>query len=163
MKPPTAAGAPSALRKAMIFAALALSAALAAAAPAHAFQLITEQEAALPDNPMPVFTQRGSPTRRPKIDIVSPAPEAGLVRSPLEFKMKFQAYGGAKVDVDSVVMTYKKKPAIDLTQRLKPYIAETGIEVPQAEVPPGDHQIRIVVKDKEGRINALDFDFQVAK
>jgi hypothetical protein len=136
---------------------------LVAATPAGAVELVTEQEAALPADTLPELVLRGSPTRRPNVVVVSPPPNSGLVRSPLDLKLKFQAFGGAKIDLDSVVVTYRKTPEIDITQRIMSFITADGIDVPQAEVPPGTHQFRIVVKDKDGRIQAMDFGFQVAK
>ena len=85
------------------------------------------------------------------------------MKSPLSFKVKLQAHGGAKVDPDSIVVTYKKTPMIDITQRIMPFITADGIEVPDAEVPPGVHEFRIQLKDKEGRLGGTEFSFQVGK
>ena len=73
---------------------------------AGAFQLITEQEAALPDDL--TGNRRGGPTRGPDIVFVSPKPEAGLLKSPLNLTIRFKAHGGARIDRDSVQITYKK-------------------------------------------------------
>jgi hypothetical protein len=124
---------------------------------------VTEQEAALPPNHLPPLDLRGSPTRRPSVVVVSPPPNAGLMKSPLSLKVKLQAHGGAKVDPDSIVVTYKKTPMIDITQRIMPFITADGIEVPDAEVPPGIHEFRIQLKDKEGRLGGTEFSFQVGK
>jgi hypothetical protein len=132
-------------------------------APAEAIVLISPEEAALPAGEIPELNLRGSPTRRPTVIIVSPPAHAGLVRSPLHLIMRFRAFGGAGIDSDSVVVTYKKTPAIDITQRIIRFISEDGIDVPQAEVPPGVHKFRIQLKDRSGRAGAADFDFQVAK
>jgi hypothetical protein len=90
--------------------------------PAEAFQLITGAEAALPPGPIPTLSMRGSPTRRPAIVVVWPSPDAGLVHSPLELKLRFRAYGGAEIDPDSVVVTYLKQRRIDVTDRLMRFI-----------------------------------------
>ena len=61
---------------------------------ADAIQLVTSEEAALPpDHLPPTLEVRGSPTRRPNVTIVSPAPNAGAVSSPLLLKLKLQASG----------------------------------------------------------------------
>src|SRR5580704_8207785 len=96
---------------------------------ANAFELITSVEAALPSIPPPVLELRGSPTRRPHIEIVSPPAGAGLMHSPIALKLRFEAFGGAKVDPDSVLVTYLKQPNIDLTQRLKSFITAAGIDI----------------------------------
>jgi hypothetical protein len=143
--------------------ALCLIGLVASVTPAGAVQLVTEQEAALPPDRLPSLELRGSPTRRPRVVVVSPPPNAGVVKSPLGLKVKFQAYGGARIDPDSIVVTYKKTPLIDITQRIMPFISADGIEVPEAEVPPGTHEFRIELKDKDGRIGGMDFRFQVGK
>ncbi len=141
--------------------ALCLIGFLAAATPAAAIQLVTEQEAALPPDRIPALELRGSPTRRPSAVIVSPPPSAGVMKSPVSFKVKLQAHGGARIDPDSIVVTYKKTPAIDITQRIMPFITADGIDVPDAEVPPGTHEFRIELKDKDGHPGGTDFSFQV--
>ena len=136
---------------------------LVAATPAAAFQLITAEEAALPAGVVPVLELRGSPTRRPNITVVSPPPNAGLVHAPLDLKLVFRAFGGATIDPNSVVVTYLKDPAIDVTQRLTPFISAAGIDVSQADVPPGKHQFWIELKDNDGRVGSGEFSFQVSK
>ena len=135
----------------------------AAPALAAAFELITPAEAALPAGAVPMLDLRGSPTRRPMVTVVSPPPGAGLVHSPLNLKLQFRAFGGAQIDPNSVVVTYLKNPTIDITQRLAPFITAAGIDVPQADVPPGRHLFWLELKDKDGRIGGGEFSFQVAK
>ena len=130
---------------------------------AFAFDLITPAEAALPAGTVPSLDLRGSPTRRPTVTVVSPPPGAGLVHSPLDLKLQFRAFGGTQIDPGSVVITYLKDPAIDVTQRLMPYISAVGIDVPQADVPPGKHVFWLELKDKDGRIGGGQFSFQVAE
>jgi len=134
-----------------------------AVAPADAIELVTKEEAALPAGPPPALQLRGSPTRRPKIVIVSPPPGAGLVHSPLDLKLQFNAHGGAQIDASTVVVTYLKQPAIDITQRITPFITADGVDIAQAELPPGKHQFWVELKDKDGRIGGAEIDFQVAK
>ena len=40
---------------------------------------------------------------------------------------------------------------MDLTDRVKAGIKAEGVEIDKASVPPGEHQIRVTVKDDEGR------------
>jgi hypothetical protein len=135
----------------------------AAGNPAGAFELVTSAEAALPAAPLPTLNLRGSPTRRPTVVMVSPPPTAGQISSPMDLKLQFRAFGGATIDPDSVVVTYIKQPAIDMTQRLTPYVTAEGIDIPQAEVPPGNHQFWIELKDSEGRIGGGPFSFRVGQ
>jgi hypothetical protein len=146
------------------FCAAAIAAAmLALATPACAFTLVTPAEAALPPGQIPTLDLRGSPTRRPIVIVVSPPRNAGQVRSPLDLKLQFRAFGGAAINPNSVVVTYLKQPSIDMTQRLTPYITARGIDVPNAQVPPGNHQFWIMLKDNAGRIGGGEFSFQVGQ
>jgi hypothetical protein len=116
---------------------------------AAAFELVTRREASLPDD----FsgTMRGGPTRGPDILIRSPSVAGSLVRSPVVLKITFQAHGGAGIDRDSILVTYKKLPPVDITQRIKPYIQDDGIAIDEAELPPGAHRFQIEVRDTNGR------------
>ena len=136
---------------------------MAAETTGNAFQLITPEEAALPAGPVPGLQLRGSPTRRPNVIIIWPPPAAGALQSPINLKLQFRAFGGAVVDPNSVVVTYLKTPAIDITQRIMPFISAEGIDISQAEVPPGKHQFWIELKDNDGRIGGTEFTFQVFK
>jgi hypothetical protein len=66
-------------------------------------------------------------------------------------------------EVRGVVVTYIKKPDIDITARIESFITADGIDIAQAAVPPGQHQFWIEVKDTDGRIAGREVDFQVLK
>jgi len=142
-----------------------ISAALLAALTSRlaALELITAQEAALPDA-AGVNLKLGfrGVTRAPKILVLSPAPDAGMVRSPLNLLLKFETYGGSVIEPRSVKMIYLKNPAINLTQRIGDLIKTGGIEVDNAQVPPGTHYIRVEVKDNAGRLGSTTFALSVA-
>jgi hypothetical protein len=127
--------------------------------PLCAMELITEAEARLPDDPSQI---RGL-SRGPVVSLVNPAPTAGLIRTPFNLRVKFEAFGGARVDTDSVVVTYKKVPAIDLTQRIKSFIDTNGFNVVDVQVPPGEHRIRVDVADSGGRKGWTEFTIRVAQ
>jgi hypothetical protein len=40
---------------------------------------------------------------------------------------------------------------VDLTDRVKQSITDEGINLEKATIPPGEHQIKVTVKDAEGR------------
>jgi len=94
--------------------------------------------------------------------VVSPAPGAGLVRSPLNLLLKFETHGGAVIEPQFVKLIYLKNPAINLTQRVGHLIKADGIEVNNADVPPGTHFIRVEVKDSAGRLGSTIFALMVA-
>lgn len=126
----------------------ALVAGMAMAATAQAAPLITEKEAALPSATGELKT-RGI-ARGPGIKVISPDPSAA-VKGAFDLKVNFESRGGNKIDPSSVRVTYMKSPAVDLTPRLKSGISEGGIDFSKAEVPSGEHTLRITVKDADGR------------
>ena len=121
--------------------------------------LITEEEAKLPPPKGAVVVDRRGITRGPKIDFVSPG---GQVHSPMHFQLKFESFGGAKIDPDSVKVTYLRTPNVDLTPRLKSFVRATGIDVPDVELPVGDHMVRVDIKDSDGRVGSTSFVLKVA-
>ena len=150
-------------RRLRLLFAIALAVVWQTVAPARGFQLVTNDEAALPIGAVPKLELRGSPTRRPTVTVVSPPPGAGLMHSPIDLKLHFQAFGGDQIDPESVIITYVKQPAIDITQRIARYIPPAGIDALQAEVPAGAHHFWIELKDRTGRVGAAEFSFQIAK
>lgn len=114
----------------------------------QAAPLVTAKEAALPPAPGQLATRGIS--RGPAVKVVSPEPEAA-VRSPFNLKVNFEGRGGEKIDAQSVKVVYLKSPVVDLTPRLQSAITPAGIDLQQAEVPPGEHSFRVTVKDQSGR------------
>jgi hypothetical protein len=121
--------------------------------------LITPEEAQLP-TPKGVHAARAV-TRGPRIDLAGP--DASEVRSPLSLQLKFRGFGGATINLDSLRVTYLKTPDVDLTSRVRPYAQPTGIEIPDAEAPPGEHLVRVEVHDSEGRRTVTTFLLSVAR
>jgi hypothetical protein len=143
-------------------AAVCGTALLLAVGEARAIVLITAQEAALPDAVGALQIERRGVTRGPKILVLSPAPDAGVVKSPVNLLLKFETYGGAAIDPLSVKVVYLKRPNINLTQRISTLVTSNGIEVHGAEVPPGTHHIRVEIKDNGGRTGSVIFPILVA-
>ena len=124
--------------------------------------LITEAEANLPSPVDVSLTTRGL-TRGPVVEQVTPDPDAAPVKSPLPLKIKFQTRNNVPIDKDSVKLTYVRTPGVDLTNRIKAHIGDDGIDMKQAEVPPGNHVIRIELKDQQGRSSTATIKLSVAK
>ena len=114
-----------------------------------AVELITSKEAQLPAASGALNT-RGI-ARGPGIKIMSPDPTAAEIKSPFDLKIQFESRGGKKIDPSAVKLTYMKANAVDLTPRLSGAISEGGIDFSKAEVPPGEHAVKITVKDVDGR------------
>lgn len=141
-------------------AVLASGFALMAASPASAGTvLISADEAKLPPPKGAVAVATRGITRGPKVAYVGTADTS---KSPMRLQLKFESFGGAKIDTDSLKVTYIKSPSVDLTSRLKPFVKPDGIDIPDAELPAGDHVIRVDVKDSEGRAATTSFTLKVA-
>lgn len=135
-----------------------LATVLAMPVPAFAEALITPEEAALPPMKGAVANSNRGITRGPKITVTE---ESGA-KSPIRFQVKFQPLGGSTIDVDGLKVIYLKQPNVDLTPRVKPFAQPTGIDMPDAQLPPGDHLVRIDVKDSEGRVSTTSFVLKIA-
>jgi hypothetical protein len=131
-----------------------------AAIPAYASHvLITEEEAKLPPPKGAVATDRRGVTRGPKIKYVE---ESEPIHSPMHLQLKFESFGGSKIDPDSVRVTYLRTPNVDLTPRIKSFVQATGIDIPDVQLPAGDHMVRVDVKDSDGRIGSVSFVLRVS-
>ena len=120
--------------------------------------LITEQEAKLPPAKGAFSVATRGITRGPRIDYVANT----TTHSPIRLQMKFESFGGAKIDLDTLKVTYLKDPAVDLTARVKPFVQADGIDMPDAVLPPGDHTLRVDVKDSDGRVATSSIVLKVA-
>ena len=82
--------------------------------------------------------------------------------SPLRLQLKFESFGGAKINTDSVKVIYLRSPNVDLTPRVKPFIQADGIDMPETELPPGEYTVRVDVKDSDGRPGTASFTLKVS-
>jgi hypothetical protein len=58
-------------------------------------------------------------------------------------------------------VTYLRTPNVDLTPRIKAFVQNAGIDIPDVELPVGDHMVRIDVKDSDGRIGTASVILKV--
>ena len=134
---------------------LILVAGLSISGQAHADTLITEAEASLPPAGGQITT-RGI-TRGPSIKVVSPTSQT----SPMQLVVRIEPHGGAKLEPASLKVVYLKSPQVDLTDRIKPFVTADGINMTTATVPPGQHSLRIEIKDSDGRVGTASVDLTV--
>jgi hypothetical protein len=125
---------------------------------AQATPLITDEEAKLPSPKGAAAVDRRGILRSPKVEVVLPS---GAVHSPLRLQLKFESFGGATINPDSVKVIYLRTPNVDLTPRLKPFIQAGGIDMPEAELPPGEYTVRVDVRDSDGRPGTASFTLTV--
>ena len=122
--------------------------------------LITEAEAKLPASSDVAMTTRGM-TRGPGVQQISPNPDSG-VPSPVPLKVKFVPRNNVAIDPESVKVIYLKSKSVDLTERIKKHMTADGIDMANAEVPPGTHHLRINLKDSQGRTTTATIKLTVA-
>nr|WP_052232354.1 hypothetical protein [Methylobacterium sp. ZNC0032] len=127
---------------------------------AEPVRLITAEEARLPSAD-PGAAQERNLTRGPGIDAVSPPPIG--VSGTFRLAVRFKPRNSVAIDPESVRITYRRQPEVDLTARLKPFVTASGIEAPAVIVPPGKHVIVIEATDKEGRIGRSQMTLTVAE
>ena len=144
-------------RLGVVLAALVGSSVLSEAQAGHV--LITEEEAKLPPPRGAGVPDRGI-TRGPRIDVVHPGEP---IRLPMHFQVRFASFGGATIDLDAVKVTYLRTPNVDLTPRVKSFLQSSGIDMPDVELPAGEHTVRIDVKDSGGRSGTTSFVLRVAR
>jgi len=118
--------------------------------------LITKQEASLPPE---LIADSRSITRGPRIELIQPGETA---YSPMHFQLKFQSYGRSEINTESLRVIYLRTPEIDITPRVLRFARPAGIDIPDAEVPAGEHSIRVQVTDSEGRSRSSVFTFKIA-
>jgi hypothetical protein len=136
-----------------------LAASLMISGGARASQLITAEEAKLPPPRGAVAADRRGILRGPKVEFMSPA---DVVHSPLHLQLKFEAFGGATIDPESVKVIFLRTPNVDLTSRVKPFIQTGGIDMPDTEVPPGEYMVRVDVRDSEGHPGTTSFTLKIS-
>src|SRR5436190_13361412 len=139
---------------------LLLVASIALPVTGRAAPLITAEEAALPPQKGAIPNSGRGITRGPKIQV--PDAEAGVQTSPMRFQVRFQTFGGSSIDLEALKVTYLKTPVVDLTPRIRPFALPTGIDMPDALLPPGDHLLRIDIKDSDGRVSSMSFLLKIA-
>jgi len=127
---------------------------------AGATQLITQEEASLPPPKGAVALDRRGILRSPKVEMISPS--QAVNGSPLRLRLRFESFGGAKIDPDSVKVLFLRTPNVDLTSRVKPFIDADGINMQDAELPPGDYTFRVDIKDSDGRPGTAIFTLKIA-
>jgi hypothetical protein len=136
-----------------------IAASLLISGAAQATPLITAEEAKLPPPKGAIPVDRRGILRGPKVEIVLPD---GAAHSPLRLHLKFESFGGATINPESVRVIYLRTPNVDLTPRLKPFIRADGIDMPEAELPPGEYTVRVDIKDSDGRPGTASFVLTVS-
>ena len=67
--------------------------------------------------------------------------------------------GPCVIESEALVMEVAER-LVDITSRLKPYITATGIEIPNAIVPPGTYALQVTVSDAGGRQSVANVEIE---
>ena len=114
-------------------------------------ELITQDElAALPQDSLVAWSRSAEAVDGPVIEIDSPE-NLGTYEGPFPIRVHFRiGPKGFAVDMASLKLTYKKAWGIDITERVRAYIAGTAIDVEESELPRGRHTVEIEISDVQG-------------
>lgn len=151
-----------------VFQAMAVFAFVLAPVAASAAVLITAQEAGQPEvrtgpagsAPGGYGTDRGTPGRPPDVVVQMPR---GAVASPFPLRVAFTPHNGAHIVPDSITVTLLTTPETDLSERVRRYVSTRGIDMPSAEAPAGQFQLRIEVADDAGHIGTSNVELTVSR
>jgi hypothetical protein len=127
-----------------------------------ALMLVTETElSALPaDVPVRNVTP-GHPAGGPVIRIDNPENQ-GIYTGPFPIRVEFLAGPkGFPVDMESLKLEYKRAWGIDITDRVRDYVAGTSIDVAESELPRGKHTVEIQISDTDGNRSQQHFTVTV--
>ena len=98
----------------------------------------------------------------PQIKVVEPPADAEY-RAPIRLVISFIPREGTLVDLKSFKLEYLKLISIDITDRVAGYLSPGGVRVEKADLPPGDHKLRITLKDTDGGISQQVYSVKIAK
>jgi len=136
---------------------------LSLAFPAMAVELITKEEAARPNDPFrPGAVNRRGPYPDPEIRVwVNP-----VVTSPFNLTVELRPGAkSARINLNSLQITYRKSPPVDLKRRILPFVDSSNrvvvIKLENAEAPPGKHQIVFQVEDSNDLLVTKVLDLEV--
>ncbi len=86
----------------------------------------------------------------PKIRVLEPSPDEEH-KTPVRLAVDFLPREGTQVDIEGFKLEALKLIPINITDRVIQYVKKEGIRIDRADLPPGEHKLRITIKDtKEG-------------
>lgn len=92
----------------------------------------------------------------PQIVVMNPKALERL-RSPVDILIRFETgASGQPPDMKSLSVTLRGWINIDITDRLREYLLGSSLEVHEAELPTGNHRIRLTLTDLAGNLSARD-------
>jgi len=129
----------------------------------HCLTLITAEEAAQPDAPVPRGIKMTTVQENgPQIKIYSPNPDEPI-RIPFLMDIAFEASSNKAIDPTSLSIKYLKLISIDLTDRIKPYLNDNRLTVKDLKVPQGKHHLQFSIAYTSGEKTTMDIVLNVEK
>jgi hypothetical protein len=74
--------------------------------------------------------------------------------------VEFAGRGGEKINANSVQILVLRGSNVDITSRMKPYVTDKGIAIPNAMVPAGSYALQVSVKDASGRESLANVEIE---
>jgi hypothetical protein len=124
--------------------------------------LVSQEEMNASNNASPPFTAKAVSVKdAPMIELKTPKLSTP-VSSPTVIELKFEPTPPSSVKPDSFKVLYGSFE-IDITKRILNLakVTETGVFVPEANLPKGKHKLLMVVEDTAGRKGNRSIDFEV--
>jgi hypothetical protein len=91
----------------------------------------------------------------PKILIDEPS-QATISNQPFAIHIRFTTSDDAGIELGSVKVEIVKLVPILITARLKLYLSDHGIDVPEAIIPNGRYTVRVSLRDSKGRLGQTE-------
>ena len=126
--------------------------------------LITKQEAALanaPEDPKIASKLLEEEVERGPIIVLNSPKNEGRYPKPIKIDILFIPRDAADIDLSTLKVIYVKIFDIDITARLKKHTTDKGIQIPEAELPPGKHKLKILLADTKGHMSTQKLVFVV--
>ena len=113
---------------------------------------ITPDEARLPAYQGPPRLRMRSVAMGPKIVVLAPPAngESFVSHRPVKLHVRFETTADAPVDLQSLKVTYLRLFGIDITDRVRPFVKDSGIDIDNVEIPVGEHRIELEIGDRHG-------------
>jgi hypothetical protein len=130
--------------------------------PAPLLLLVSQGELdALPMDTVVSWSSTPTSPEGPLIEIASPM-HNGTYEGPFPIKVSFlPGPKGYAVDIDTLKLEYKKAWGIDITDRVRDFVAGNVIDVKESELPRGRHTVEIEISDTENNLSRQIFTVTV--
>ena len=129
---------------------------------AYGLTLITPEEAAQPDAPIPRGIKTRTEGNGPQIKVYSPNVDEPL-RVPFIMDISFEASSDKTIDFDSLKIKYLKLVPIDVTGKIKPYLNNNRLMVKDVKVPQGKHRLQLFIAYTSGEKTMMEIVLMVEK